>query len=196
MNLLAAPSRSILLLSLSLTVLLTACGSSPTVKFYTLSPGSPTTQTGNTDLSLAIGPVEFPRSLARSQIVTRVGSTQMDVDEYNVWSAPLETQFLQVLGDNLGSELGTHQIAVYPKEAAFPVKYRLLMDVLQFDGVKGDSVTLRARWTILQADGSAVSSGLFNKTQVARGDGYDGLVAAHSALIANLAKTLATELRS
>lgn len=175
-------------------MLLAGCGSSPTVKFYTLSPASPTTQTGSTDLALAIGPVEFPRSLARSQIVTRLGSTQLDVDEYNVWSAPLETQFLQVLGDNLGSKLGTHQIAVYPKEASFPVQYRVLLDVLQFDGVRGDSVTLRVRWTILQADGNTLVSGLFNKTQTTRDDGYDGLVAAHSKLVAALATSLAGSL--
>jgi hypothetical protein len=177
----------------TITALLAACGSSPAVKYYTLSPQA-TASNSTTALALKVGPAEFPRALARSQIVTRSGSTQVKVDEYNVWAAPLDHQFLRVLGDNLGAELGTHRIVVYPAEAAFPVDYRLLLDVLQFNGVKGDSVTLRVRWSILRPDGTAVDDGLFNKTQTANGNGYDGLVTAHSKLVAALGKTLAAHL--
>jgi uncharacterized lipoprotein YmbA len=188
------PRRPTLLLCIAIAALLTACGSSPTVKYYTLSPQATASNT-TTKLALKIGPAEFPRALARSQIVTRSSSTQLEVDEYNVWAAPLENQFLRVLGDNLGAELGTHRIVVYPAEAAFPVDYQLLLDVLQFDGVKGDSVTLRVRWSILRPDGSAVDDGLFKKTQTASGNAYDGLVTAHSKLVAALAETLATQLK-
>ena len=187
------PRRSSLLLSIAFAALLAGCGSSPTVKYYTLSPQA-MASSSTTKLALKIGPAEFPRSLARSQIVTRSSSTQLKVDEYNVWAAPLENQFLRVLGDNLGAQLGTHRITVYPAEAASPIDYQLLLDVLQFDGVKGDSVTLRVRWSILQPDGTAVDDGLFDKTQSTGSGSYDGLVAAHSKLVATLAKTLAPHL--
>ena len=187
------PRQPTLLLCIAIAALLTACGSSPTVKYYTLSPQS-TVSNSTANIALKIGPAEFPRSLARSQIVTRSSDTQLKVDEYNVWAAPLESQFLRVLGDNLGVELGTHRITVYPAEATFPIDYQLLLDVLQFDGVKGDSVTLRVRWSILRPDSTAVDDGLFNKTQSTSGGGYDGLVAAHSKLVAALGKSLAAHL--
>jgi uncharacterized lipoprotein YmbA len=182
-----------LLACIAVTALLAACGSSPSVRYYTLSPEAKTSSSIS-DLALKIGPAEFPRELARSQIVSRAGATRLNVDEYNVWAAPLEKQFLRVLGDDLGTRLGTHRIAVYPTEAAFPVDYQLLLDVLQFDGVKGDSVTLRVRWSILKADGSTVEDGLFSQDQSATGDNYDAMVAAHSALVDALAKTLSTQL--
>lgn len=179
-------------LLVGIAIFLMGCGSSPTVKYYTLGPQA--TAGSTMDIALKIGPAEFPRALARSQIVTRVSDTQLDVDEYNVWSAPLENQFLRVLGDNLGTELGTHRVVVYPKEATFPVDYQLLLDVLQFDGDKGGSVTLRVRWAIAAPTGKALDSGLFVESQAARGDSYDALVAAHSKLVAALGKTLATRL--
>lgn len=185
--------RTTLLACIAITALLTACGSSPSVRYYTLSPQAKISSS-NSDLALKIGPVEFPRELARSQIVSRVSDTRLKLNEYDVWAAPLESQFLCVLGDDLGARLGTHRIAVYPAEAAFPVDYQLLLDVLQFDGVKGDSVTLRARWSILQADGSIVADGLFSQDQATAGDDYDALVAAHSALVDALANTLSIRL--
>lgn len=172
--------------------LLISCGSSPSVKYYTLSPQA----TGGSamDITLKVGPVEFPRVLARNQIVTRVSDTQLNVDEYNVWSAPLENQFLQVLGDNLGTELGTHRIVVYPNEATFAIDYQLLLDVLQFDGSQGGSVTLRVRWAIATAEGKEVDSDLFVDEQTVNGGDYNGLVTAHSKLVAALAKTIAARL--
>jgi uncharacterized lipoprotein YmbA len=187
------PHQFVLPVCIALTALLAACGSSPTVKYYTLSPQA-TASGAATTLALKIGPAEFPRALARSQIVTRSSSTRLKVDEYNVWAAPLENQFLHVLGDNLGAELGTHRITVYPAETTFPIDYQLLLDVLQFDGIKGDRVTLRVRWSILQPDGTAVDDGLFGEEQSTGSDSYDGLVAAHSKLVAALGKTLAARL--
>jgi uncharacterized lipoprotein YmbA len=183
-----------LALLLAMIGLLASCGSSPAVKYYTLSPQA--TAGTNKDIALKVGPAEFPRALARSQIVTRLSSTQLDVDEYNVWSAPLEKQFLRVLGDNLGTELGTHRIAVYPSEASFPLDYQLLLDVLQFDGAKGGSVTLRVRWVISTPAGKAIDSGLFEQSQRTAGDNYDALVAAHSKLVADLASAIAKRLQA
>lgn len=172
---------------------LSGCGSSPAVKFYTLSPQA-TAAAAPSNLAIKIGPADFPRALDRSQIVTRLSSTQQDVNQFNVWSAPLESQFLNVLGDNLGTALGTYKIVVYPNESAMPMNYQILLDVVQFDGETGVSVTLRTRWVIASPDGSEVHSGFFSEDQPTNGAGYDALVAAHSELITALALSLASRL--
>lgn len=184
--------RSLTVLALiTASAVLSSCGSSPAVKFYTLSP-QVVAGTASSNLSIKIGPTDFPRALDRSQIVTRLSSTQQDVNQFNVWSAPLENQFLNVLGDNLGTALGTYKIAVYPNESPMPIDYQVLLDVVQFDGETDDSVTLRARWVIASTDGSEVASGFFSEVQATNGAGYDALVAAHSELIAALARSLAS----
>ena len=169
------------------------CGSSPAVKFYTLSPQA-IAGTASSNLAIKVGPADFPRALDRSQIVTRLSETQQDVNQFNVWSAPLESQFLNVLGDNIGTALGTYKIVVYPNESAVHVDYQILLDVLQFDGETGGSVTLRTRWVIASAEGSEVASGFFSQDQPTNDTGYDALVAAHSELIAALARSLAPHL--
>jgi uncharacterized lipoprotein YmbA len=174
---------------------LTACGHSPSVQFYSLHPSPASSSGAPLDLALSIGPAQFPRALARSQIVTRAGGSRVNVDEYHV----LEYEFLRVLGDNIASDIQSDRIAVYPKEAAFKVDYRVTLDILQFDGVPGDSVTLRARWAIAPASGDAVAVGTFEQTQPAHAateaDNYDALVSAHSALIGDLGVAITAKLR-
>jgi uncharacterized lipoprotein YmbA len=196
------PNSTLLTVLTVLTVLvcallLPACGSSPGVQFYRLTPAPAIAARAPVDLALAIGPAQFPRALARSQIVTRSGDNQVKVDEYHVWSAPLEYEFLRVLGDNIAADLQSNRIAVYPKEAAFALDYRITLDVLQFDGIPGESVTLRVRWAIAPAAGEAVAVGSFEQVQpTAAGDAsYNTLAAAHSDLVATLATSISSELR-
>ena len=177
---------------------LAACGSSPTVKFYTLSPSGASAAGGGSELSVAVGPATLPPALDRKQIVTRASDTQITVDEFNVWSAPLDFEFLRVLGDNIATGLDSDRIVVYPREAQFPVDYRVLLDVMQFDGALGHSVVLRARWTIVGPGNAAAAIGTFETTQSVRGSdqSYDALVAAHSAAIGELGAAITAKLEA
>ena len=189
--------RSLLIISI-LSVLVSACGRSPAVKYYALS-GTPIAATSSAkDMAVTIGPASFPRSLLRNQIVTRQGDEQLKVDEFNVWSAPLQFEFLRVLGDNISTELGSDRIVIYPTTASFDVDYRVVFDVIQFDGVLGESLTLRVRWAIKPPGAEVVAVGTFSNTQaITDGDkSYDALVAAHSAAIAELSQEITTELQS
>jgi len=187
----------IALVVLAFAATLAACSRSPTVRFYTLSEAQITAAPGTSDLSVSVGPAVFPRALARNQIVTRLGDTQLTIDEYNVWAAPLDSAFLDVLGNNIARQLGSDQVITYPAEAPFEVDYKVLLDVLQFDGVLGESATLRVRWALMQA-GSVVKVATFSSTQTIEGDGsdYDALVAAYSALTAELSQSIVAELSS
>jgi uncharacterized lipoprotein YmbA len=193
-------SKGAALIIVLCATLLAACSHSPSVQFYSLSPTPTSTGDAPLDLALAIGPAQFPRSLARSQIVTRGSGSRVNVDEYHVWSAPLEYEFLRVLGDDIGSDIQSDRIAVYPREPAFNIDYRISLDVLQFDGVPGDSVTLRVRWAIAPPGGDAVAVNTFEITQPTGAsedkEGYDALVLAHSAAIGALAKSITEKLRT
>ena len=186
------------LMSITASIALTACSQSPPVKFYALSP-SPATTTGHgSELAVAIGPTEFPRALDRNQIVTRGSGAQVSVDEFNVWSAPLGHEFLRILGDNIATGLHSDRIVVYPMEPHFDMDYRVVTDVVQFDGALGQSVVLRVRWMITRPGHGSAAVGSFENTQrIPGGDtSYDALVAAHSAAIGELGKTIIAELEA
>ena len=187
----------VILATVTCAALLLSCSHSPSVQFYSLTPTAASSSAPPLNLALSIGPAQFPRALARSQIVTRAGGNRVNVDEYHVWSAPLEYEFLRVLGDNIASDMQSDRIAVYPGIANFKVDYRIGLDVLQFDGVPGDSVTLRVRWVIAPPEGEALVTGTFENVQPtgAGDDSYDSLVAAHSAAIGELGKAITARLR-
>jgi len=186
-----------ILIVISLTVFLSACGRSPAVKYYALSETLVTATAEPSEMAVTIGPASFPRSLVRNQIVTRQGDEQLKVDEFNVWSAPLQYEFLRVLGENVAAELNSDRIAIYPTPASFDVDYRVILDVIQFNGALGENVTLRVRWVIKPPGGEVLAVGSFTNTQtIAQGDkSYDALVAAHSAAIAELSQAITIKLR-
>ena len=84
---------------------LSACSSSPAVRYFTLSPIDSAFQQDPADsVMLGLGPLRMPDYLNRSQIVTRGANSEMQVDEFNRWSEPLATSLLRIVStdvDNL-----------------------------------------------------------------------------------------------
>jgi uncharacterized lipoprotein YmbA len=106
-------------------------------------------------LGVVVGPVTFPRILERPQIVTRSTENQIVYDDYHRWAGSMQEDFVAVLGDNLATLLNTKRVVRHPDAAPFAIAYRITVDVQQFDGRRGEDVTLRARWTISPGDGGA-----------------------------------------
>jgi uncharacterized lipoprotein YmbA len=137
----------------------------------------------------------YPGDLAgnRKQIVTRSGENGLVYDDYHYWGGSFEADFLSVLGENLAVPLRTDPIAVYPVEAAFPIAYRVVLDVQQFDGRPGDAVTLRVRWTASPGAGGAALAARSSAIRVpVTSADHAGLVAAHSAAVAALSREIAS----
>ena len=61
----------------------------------------------------------------------------------------LEDDFLRVLGENLGQLLRTSRILVEPAEARFALDYRVVADVLSFEGTPGGEAVFKVRWSVL-----------------------------------------------
>ncbi|WP_415037234.1 membrane integrity-associated transporter subunit PqiC, partial [Azonexus sp.] len=97
------------LLSLSATLLLSACASTPPNQFYLLE-AAPTTATLNTASStaprLGIGTIVLPDYLNRPQIVLRDHGGRLLLRERERWAEPLEDGVRRTLGENLGQLLG------------------------------------------------------------------------------------------
>jgi len=124
--------------------------------FYTLNATLPATEKPaaphpDQDLAVGIGPVRFPAFLDGPQIVARTTHNQLRVDEFHRWGGSLEDDFLRVLSENLGQLLGTSRILVEPAEVRFPLDFRVVADVLKFDGTLGGDAVFKVRWGVLDA---------------------------------------------
>lgn len=85
-------------------------------------------------------------------------------------------------------------MVAYPAQPRFAIDYRVIIDVQQFDGRRGDSVTLRGSWTAVDGAGDMVTIQNFSISQPTDGGSYDALVGAHSAAIGTLSTQIANGL--
>jgi uncharacterized lipoprotein YmbA len=147
------------------------------------------------DLGLAIGPIEFPRYLDRPEIVTRDGAHRLVLSNANRWGGSLRTDVLRVLADDLGRLLGTPRVVVFPNEPSFRLDYRVLLDLREFEGALGESVTLRARWTVVSGrDGKALAVEEAHVVEPLASASFEDLVAGQRAALATLSQSIAAEL--
>jgi len=197
------PVASALGQGLLAAVLATGClGGGVPPQYFTLSPaagsigGSGGALAARPELGLAVGPIEFPRYLDRPEIVTRDGAHRLVLWDEHRWGGSLRTDILRVMADDLGTFLGTTRIAVFPVEPRFPVDYRVLLELLEFEGVLGGSVTLRARWTVAGPDGRALAIGETRFEEAAASPAWQDLVAAHSAALGRVTRQIAERIAS
>jgi len=171
-------------------------GGSPQPQFYTLSeasgPAAGPPLASLPELGLVVGPIEFPRYLDRPEIVTRDGANRLVLADAHRWGGSLRNDILRVVGDDLGRLLGTARVAIYPTEPRFKATYRILLDIREFEGKRGEGVVLRVRWTIAAvSDGHAVFVAESRFEQLVASASVDDMVAAESAALGTLIRQIA-----
>jgi hypothetical protein len=189
--------RSWLLSGVVAALLISGClGRSPRPEFYRLAStaagGAPVAS--RPELGLAVGAIEFPRYLDRPEILARDGAHRLVPAAGPRWGASLRSEVQRVLADDLGALLGTTRIAVYPVEPRFPIDYRVILDVRAFEGVPGESVTLRARWIVAGPDGRALAVEESKIEQPTESGSWDAYAAAHSQALGALTREIAEKI--
>jgi len=176
------------------------CSTTPPSSFYTLTPLAEAEQRQTalteTGMTVGVGPVVFPDFLDRPQIVSRTDGNQLALDEFHRWGGSLQEDFLRTFGENLAHLLGTAQILVYPAEVRFPVQFRVIGNVLRFDGSADGQGTLKVRWAVVDPYSErplAVRESIYHNRIT--GEGRGALVAALSASLGDFSREVAETLR-
>jgi uncharacterized lipoprotein YmbA len=170
-------------------------GGSPKPEFFALSPASGKASgppiASLPELGLVVGPLEFPRYLDRPEIVRRDGANRLVVADAHRWGGSLRTDVLRVIADDLGRLLGTARVALYPAEPRFPARYRVLIDLREFEA-RGESVVLRALWTLADAsDGRALAVDESRIEEPIASPATQDVVAAQSAALGGVSRAVA-----
>jgi len=183
----------------SAILLLGGCATAPS-SFYTLtstlSAKDSAAPLADKGLAVGVGPVRFPEFLDRPQIVSRAGPNRLALDEFHRWGGSLQDDFLRVLGENLGQLLGTSRILVEPAEARFALDFRVIADVLSFEGTAGGDVAFKVRWAVLDPylDQALVVRENSYRSR-ASGEDPEAMISALSETVAAFSRDLATQLR-
>jgi len=188
-------------LALVALLLVTGCisRSAPTVNYYSLMTleqlGDTETIAALAEVNLGVGPVTIPDSLKRSQVATRQQGNRYEFAEFNRWAGVLEKDISSVLGDNLGQLLGIEKVGFFPWLHHFKPTYRVVVDVIRFDGSLEGEAVLSARWAIADADGKDYLAGRKSDYSQPLADAsYAALIKAESQLLAALSKEIAAEI--
>jgi uncharacterized protein len=160
-------------------------------QFFVLAPVASPTAPPTNAVTIGLGPVTLPAYLARPQMVTRLGPTQIDVSNYDRWAEALDGNFTRSLSQNLGALLHTNDIIQYPWYATTTLDYVVRVDVLEFEADTTGLAVLRCRWAVLDSDGSTIAGAESRYTQQATDATTASAVAALSQVVGALAHELA-----
>jgi uncharacterized lipoprotein YmbA len=169
-------------------------------EFFILTPVSdsagmgakPASASPDSQLTIGVGPVDFPDYLRRLPVVTRVAPNRIDLSAERHWAEPLDKNFVRVLSENLTVLLDTQRIEKYPWSLRTKVDYQVEIDVQRFETTSDGQTQLIASWIIRDGDGGKI---LYASRTTAGGPaGPDG-VSASAALSGDLA-TLSKEIAS
>ena len=144
------------------------------------------------DTSIGIGAISLPKYLRKSQIVTRTGSNEVQMAEFDRWAGKIEEDIGRVIAENLAYVLASDKVLSYPAIASVDTDYRIEIDIIRFDGSLGESVELIARWVIFNKQGNILKS--ITSTHIiepVQDITYTDMVAAQSRALAALSHELA-----
>ncbi|MCU0598210.1 MAG: PqiC family protein [Desulfobacterales bacterium] len=194
-------SRNVVAICIGIIIFGACRSAAPPVTFFTLSSirgtaYSPAQPSIRHDVLIGIGPAQFPDYLDRPQIITRLGSNQLDVSEFNRWGGKLDQDFLNILAENLSLILDSSKVIAFPWKGQIEPDYRIALDIHQFEGQDGGAVLLNVTWAILE---KANDTGplFINRSIISQpvsGQGYGALVSAYSLAVAELSREVSAEI--
>jgi uncharacterized lipoprotein YmbA len=168
-------------------LLLSACGSPPRERFYTLDAPEPPVAADGAP-SISVGPVSIPELVDRPQLVVRVRANEVVLTEQERWAEPLRGAITRVVAANLATALGARVVGQRNGDA----DYRVTLDVQRFES--GEDALIEAGWTVVPRTGERRSGHSVARAKPQRKE-YDALAAAHSAALAAISKEIAAAIR-
>ena len=172
---------------------------SPTPRFYTLQAmeAGQATRTFQVPSSalIGIGRVNVPEYLNRPQIVTQSTNNLLHFAQFDRWGEPLEPSLVRLVSKDLSIILPGATLMLSPWNLAIPVKYQVIMDVVQMDSRLDKDLCLTVQWTVVDLETKqmlAVKRSEFRRPVVPQN--YSGLAKALSAECASLSAEIAEKL--
>ncbi len=179
-------------------IFLGGCGTTAPSKFYMLSSlplSSEKLQINNDQnrISIEIDLNDIPAYLNKPQMIVRINSNEIKLEEYHRWAETVKDSFPKIIADNLISLLSSEKFLVFAQNRIVSSDYQIIFNVNQFDGTPGETVSLIAQWAIFNNKNKKIvltqHSDINVKTE---GDGFDKLAAAQSKALEILSRQISS----
>jgi uncharacterized lipoprotein YmbA len=176
-------------------------GQSPPSRFYILTsidpidavPEAPAEIDGE---GILLGPIRFPVYLNRQQIVIRTSPNEIRLAEFDRWAEPLESNFRNVVKENLAILLDTAYIVEPPVPKNSGIEFQVVAGVSRFDAEPNKQVVLMVRWGIVRfADDQVLTTEKTTYTAPLSAGGFEEIVKAQSRLVADFSRDIAEQVQ-
>lgn len=131
---------------LAVSLLVTACASSPPVHFFTLAPMGTNNAPSPFKGVVQVAAVHIPATLDRQQMVRQSSTTRLKISDQHRWAAPLDQMVQRVLTQDLVQRLPQATV-VLPGQSAPTDAVRVVVDILQFTTDAQGQVTFDGGWS-------------------------------------------------
>ncbi|WP_266181170.1 PqiC family protein [Dyella humicola] len=173
----------------ALTLVLAACGSAPTTRFYTLvAPAAtevaPSSASAGAAFQFEMLPVSVPAQVDQPPLVVRQGDQSVAVLQGERWIAPLGDEVRGALSADLARDFNAQDVSGLPAGSK-PVM-RIKLDVRRFDSMPGSYALIDAAWSVRPLKGGEPLA-CTSRISEPVGSGFDALVQGHQRAIARLA---------
>ncbi len=139
-----------------LALVLSSCMSvpnSPTPRFYMLQAvdGNKVSKKINTapDVVIGVGPVKIPEYQDRPQIVTQDKEKMLKFAQFDRWGEPLDLGMTRLIRENLAVMLPEAKFTLYPWNSSVPVKYQVVVEIVQLDSDLDKDLFIVAQWLVI-----------------------------------------------
>lgn len=188
------PGRGFRLIASALAFAMAGCASAPS-RFYTLDPVAAASGAPATPVTVMVGQVGIPAAVDQPEFVVQSAPNRVNVDEFNRWAAPLGDSISRVIASDLAIQLNSPAVAT-AAIANFSPAYRVSIDILRFDSIRGESVNDEAVWSLFRTSDGSVHSGRTSAQVNVQDDSFGALAAAHSRAMAQISADIAAAIRT
>jgi len=191
--------RISLVIVIALCATVMGCGGNKASRFYRLSATAEVPSSDVMPMSartiVLIDPIVVPDYVKRAPIVVRVGESELKVEEFHRWISDLEQNVREVLREELSRRCPGAAITLSPWVAPDEAALRVGIAIDTFELTEDEQAVIVARWAMTSGSRNWSKPHDFRMTAPTGVDpkekGYDGRVAALSALIADLSEEIA-----
>jgi uncharacterized lipoprotein YmbA len=182
--------------SACIVLLLSACASSPPVRFYALDSVPRNIGAEGGGINIGLGPMAFPDYLKRPQIVKRTAGSEMIIAEFDRWAEPVDRSFKRILASNVDDMLEDAVVVVFPYNANFRIDIRVIGRVFRFDTNAAGLAVLDVQWTAGDGKGQSFVEVRRSRYEATAADpqDYDAIVIALNETLNAFSRDVATEL--
>lgn len=160
-------------------VIVTACGTTPPAKLYTLAAEADAVDSivkNAQSRRIELVSVRIPELWERPQIVLTKSGSEVGISEFHRWAAPLKAEVPRVVARDLRRLLDTPDIWLRDDLAGVKPDLRVQVTIERIEAIAGERVRVDAVWAIRPVAAETVKVGRTTITEPMAGSGYDAVI--------------------